>query len=154
MSDDSSPADTATEAPDYYDNENEYDETNTGEDETTDSNEPQLPLMPQNMRANSAEPRARGLMAARRNFLPTVRQVKSSPGQARGSEAEPIEVDLTPQHTRRQLFPSPDKPLQRSDPTFNAVAMKVLTDMPHFVRRSPRINKMKDIFKFRASQEQ
>ena len=144
MSDDSSPADTATEAPDYYDNDNDYDETNTGEDDTTDSNEPQLPTMPQNMRANSAEPVARGLARARPSHLPATRQVRSSPGR-RGSEAEPIVLDLTPNPTRRQLFPSPPKVQVRSDPTGMTTA-KATTSLPNFVRRSPRLNKTKDVF--------
>jgi hypothetical protein len=143
MSDDSSPADTATDAPDYYDNE--YDEGNTGEDENTDSNEPQLPAMPQNMRANSAEPR--GLARARPNQLAGTRQIQSSPGLGHGSQGNPINVDLTPKSTRRQLFPSPNRPQVQSDPTSNGVAaMKATTNLPQFVRRSPRLNKTKDVF--------
>ena len=142
MSDDSSPADTATEAPDYDDNDNDYYDTNTGED---DSNEPQLPLIPQHMRSSSAEPIARGLARVRPHHRPAIRQVQSSPGR-RGSEAEPIEVELTPKPLRRQLFPSPSKPQIRSDPGSLTTTGVGQENMPHFVRRSPRINKTKDIF--------
>ena len=148
MSDDSSPADTASVPADYYDNDNDndYDATINGEDERADSNEPQLPTMPNSMRASSAEPPARGLARVRPNYLPATRQVQSSPGRGRGSEAEPIVVDLTPKPIRRQLFPSPDKPQIRSDPSGIKAAAKMSNNLPHFVRRSPRINKTKNVF--------
>jgi hypothetical protein len=145
MSDESSPADTATDAPDYNDYDNDYDDTNTGEDETRDSQEPQLPLMPQNMRASSTEPVASGLARARPNHLPKTRQVQSSPGH-RGSEAEPIGVGLTPKLLRRQLFPSPSKVQIRSDPIGAPAGTRGPTDLPNFVRRSPRLNKTRDVF--------
>ena len=121
---------------------------NAGQDERGESNEPQLPAMPQNMRARSAEPVARGLAKARPNHLPATRQVQSSPGRPRGSEAEPIDIDLTPQPIRRQLFPSPNKShIQiRSDPSGITAALKASTVLPNFVRRSPRINKTKNVF--------
>ena len=63
-----------------------------------------------------------------------------------GSEDEPIEVDLTPQPIRRQLFPSPDKfnILADMDAAGGTTAI-VATAMPSFVRRSPRLNKAKDL---------
>ncbi len=148
MSDDSSPADTASVPADYCDNENdnEYEATNNGEDEQGDSNEPRLPAMPQGMRANSAEPAARWLVRARPNYLPPTRHVQSSPGRGHGSEARPIVVDLTPKPIRRQLFPSPDKLLIRSDPSNTISVAKASSDLPHFVRRSPRLNKTKNMF--------
>ena len=150
MSDDSSAADTASVPADYYDNDNDndYDGTINGEDERADSNEPQLPAMSNSMRASSAEAPARGLARARPNYLPATRQVQSSPGRGRGrgSEAEPIVVDLTPKPIRRQLFPSPDKPQIRSDLSALNAAAKTSNDLPHFVRRSPRLNRTKNVF--------
>ena len=138
MSDDSSPTGTA---PDGEDNEDE----NTGEDDPSDNNEPQLPLMPQNMRSSSAEPTSWGLgrVLPKRPFP---RQVHSSPGNRHGSEADPVEIDLTPKPIRRQLFPSPEKPQTRSDPTNNSTIAHIVTKLPAFVRRSPRLNKTKDVF--------
>ncbi|EXJ94256.1 hypothetical protein A1O1_02649 [Capronia coronata CBS 617.96] len=147
-SDDSSPADTATEAPDVDENENEA--SNNG-DFMADDVEPQLPPMLRTLRASSADPGPRGLQASFRPRGPS-RQIQSSPGQAHGSEGVPIEIDLTPKPVRRQLFPSPDKVQVRSDPlpatsSFNATTHPHL---PAFVRRSPRLNKTRDAFELSA----
>ena len=37
------------------------------------------------------------------------RAIQSSPGRSQGSQASPIEIELTPKPTRRMLFPSPRK---------------------------------------------
>ncbi|RMZ88699.1 hypothetical protein DV736_g4074, partial [Chaetothyriales sp. CBS 134916] len=136
MSDESSPTDTAAD---------DNDEDNTGEDDPSDSNEPQLPAMPQHMRSSSAEPamRAVGDAQARRPFP---RQVHSSPARGHGSEADPVEIDLTPKPLRRQLFPSPDKLPTQSDPSRNSTTVHMVTKLPAFVRRSPRLHKTKDVF--------
>ena len=137
MSDESSPADTAPDADG---------DDNVAEEDTSDSSEPQLPKMPQNMRASSAEPVSHGLahVDAKR---PLPRQVHSSPGHGHGSEAQPVELDLTPKPLRRQLFPTPEKNQTRSDPTGSTVFANMITHkLPAFVRRSPRINKSKDVF--------
>lgn len=143
-SDDSSPADTATEAPDGNDNDQDYD-GNTGDDDNTDGNEPQLPAMPREMRANSAEPTARGLRRAHHKHSQPERRVQSSPGQTRGSEAEPVEIDLTPKPVRRQLFPSANSQV-RSHSIVVQHATIAGPQLPSFVRRSPRLNKTKDVF--------
>jgi hypothetical protein len=145
MSDESSPADTATEPADYYDHDNDYDDTNTGEEDTGDSYEPQLPQMPHSMRSSSAEPPARGLARVRPAHFAGTRQVRSSPGHVAGSEVEPIEIDLTPNPLRRQLFPSPSKPQIRSDPTSITVMAQTSANLPSFVRRSPRLNRTKHV---------
>ncbi|KAI1608077.1 hypothetical protein EDD36DRAFT_104883 [Exophiala viscosa] len=140
-SDDSSPSDSATEAPDAGENDIEM----VNNDSTTDDNEPQLPPMPYTFRASSADPGPRGLQA-RIHQRPPMRQVQSSPGLPKGSEGAPVEIDLTPKPIRRQLFPSPDKPQVRSDPGPPTTASKHITHLPAFVRRSPRLNKTRDVF--------
>jgi hypothetical protein len=111
-----------------------------------DEGEPQLPHMPHTYRANSADPGPRGLQA-RTKQRPTDRQVQSSPGQAHGSEALPIQIGFTPKPVRRQLFPSPEKSQVRSDPGPTAVSFQVNSiHLPAFVRRSPRLNKTRDFF--------
>ncbi|KAL6248384.1 hypothetical protein RBB50_004639 [Rhinocladiella similis] len=139
-SDDSSP-DTATEAPDAEENDNEMSNNELPMDES----EPQLPSMPRTFRASSAGPGPRGLQA-RQHRRPAGRQVQSSPGHRNGSEGLPIEIDLTPRPIRRQLFPSPDKPQVQSDPSLYTTAAKHVTHLPAFVRRSPRLNKTRDVF--------
>jgi hypothetical protein len=62
-----------------------------------------------------------------------------------GSENVPIEIDLTPKPVRRQLFPSPEKTQVRSDPGPTASG-KPTPFLPAFVRRSPRLNKTRDVF--------
>ncbi|KAL2438721.1 hypothetical protein ABEF95_013318 [Exophiala dermatitidis] len=141
-SDDSSPADTATEALDADDNENE---AMNNEDLVADDAEPQLPRMPHTFRASSADPGPRGLQTSFRHRAPG-RQIQSSPGQAQGSEGVPIEIDLTPKPVRRQLFPSPEKLQVRSDPGPVALTSKSATNLPACVRRSPRLNKTRDAF--------
>lgn len=59
-------------------------------------------MQPQPTHANSADYAARSRRAAGLR-----REVQSSPVPFRGSEQEPIELDLTPKPTRRLLFPSP-----------------------------------------------
>ncbi|RMZ77386.1 hypothetical protein DV738_g4409, partial [Chaetothyriales sp. CBS 135597] len=135
MSDESSPAETAADDMD--------DDNNTGEDETSDSNEPQLPLMPQNMRSNMRSSSAAPAIQSRRPFP---RQVNSSPARGHGSEADPVEIDLTPKPLRRQLFPSPVKHVTQSEPSPISTAVHMATKLPAFVRRSPRLHKSKDVF--------
>lgn len=141
-SDDSSPADT--DAPDY-DNDEYMQDSNGGDDETTDNNEPQLPFISREMRASSADPPAQGLRRATK-AAQQQRRVQSSPTRGGNSEADPIEVDLTPKPLRRQLFPSPDKvpgaPGSGSGPS----PPKSGGLLPSFVRRSPRLTKTKDVF--------
>ncbi|KAJ9501343.1 hypothetical protein H2202_003137 [Exophiala xenobiotica] len=137
-SDDSSPD---TEAPDAEENDNEV----SSNDIAADDSEPQLPPMSRTFRASSAEPGPKGLQGRSRH-RPTGRQVQSSPGQARGSEVVPIEIDLTPKPVRRQLFPSPEKTHVRSDPGPITASARPATHLPAFVRRSPRLNKTRDFF--------
>lgn len=114
-----------------------------------DDNEPQLPEMPRSNRASSAEPGPRGLQNRARH-RPAIRQVQSSPGHPQGSESMPIEIGFSPKPIRRQLFPSPDKVQVRSDPgqytTTLAAAAQGHSMLPAFVRRSPRLNKTRDVF--------
>ncbi|KIX04460.1 uncharacterized protein Z518_05328 [Rhinocladiella mackenziei CBS 650.93] len=140
-SDDSSP-DTATEALDPDENENE---ALNNDDFVADNMEAQLPPMPQAYRASSAEPGPRGLQARTRHRA-TRRQVQSSPGRANGSEASAREIDLTPKPVRRQLFPSPDRAQVRSDPGPLTTSTSTKLSLPAFVRRSPRLNKTRDVF--------
>lgn len=103
--------------------------------------------MQREVRASSAGPTVRAFRRTHqieRQSQPQ-RQVRSSPGQHRGSEAAPIEVDLTPNPVRRQLFPSPDKPQIRSDPQVMQSTQST-THVPAFVRRSPRLTKTRDVF--------
>lgn len=143
-SDDSSPTDTATEAPDAEENENE---ALSNDEPMADYAEPQLPPMPRTFRASSADPEPRGLQARTRH-RGSDRQVRSSPGQApaHGSEGAPIEADLTPKPVRRQLFPSPEKGQVRADPGATMTMVEPTTHLPAFVRRSPRLNKTRDVF--------
>ncbi|ETN41757.1 uncharacterized protein HMPREF1541_03694 [Cyphellophora europaea CBS 101466] len=139
-SDDSSPADT--DALDY-DNDEDMQDMQGGEDEAT---EPQLPPMPRDTRASSADPPAQGLRRATK-AAQEQRQIQSSPTKGGRSEADPIDVDLTPKPLRRQLFPSPDKAPSApgsghgsgSNPRNGAL-------LPSFVRRSPRLTRTKDVF--------
>ena len=141
-SDDSSPADTSNEAPDTEENEND---SSNNEEFMADDSEPQLPQLPRSYRASSADPGPRGLQARTRH-RPAERQVQSSPGRATGAENMPIEVGLTPKPLRRQLFPSPEKGQVRSDPSPAVASSKASIHLPAFVRRSPRLNKTKDVF--------
>ncbi|OAL33257.1 hypothetical protein AYO20_07419 [Fonsecaea nubica] len=139
-SDDSSPGDSATEAPDAEENDTEISQNgNTAADDS----EPQLPPIPRSLRANSADPGARGLRAGTRHQTGG-RQVQSSPTRGHGSEDFPVEIDLTPKPVRRQLFPSPDKPQLCSGSGPASTAMH--SSLPAFVRRSPRLNKTRDAF--------
>ncbi|KEF55441.1 uncharacterized protein A1O9_08191 [Exophiala aquamarina CBS 119918] len=143
VSDDSSPADTSNEAADGDENENE---SSNNEEYMPDDGEPQLPHMPHSHRASSADPGPRGLQA-RTKQRATERQVQSSPGQAHGSEALPIQIGFTPKSVRRQLFPSPEKTQVRSDPGPTAASSQGNPiHLPAFVRRSPRLNKTRDCF--------
>jgi hypothetical protein len=141
-SDDSSPADTSTEAPDGYDQD---DDLQGLDDEMTDNNEPQLPPMPRQMRANSLGPNAQGLRRAQTAQL-SQRQVQSSPTKGTEHDLDHTEADLTPKPLRRQLFPSPNKPLSAPGSTHGSVQAQRLELLPSFVRRSPRLTKTKDVF--------
>lgn len=100
--------------------------------------------MPQAYRANSVDPRPRGLPPTQNHAA--ARQVQSSPARGPGSEGIPIEIDLTPKPVRRQLFPSPDNMRVCSDPGPHATSTTTKNSLPSFVRRSPRLNKTKDVF--------
>ncbi|KAK5060141.1 hypothetical protein LTR84_010025 [Exophiala bonariae] len=140
-SDDSSPADTANEAA-----EGDENESSNNDEYMADEGEPQLPHMSHTYRASSADPGPRGLQA-RTKQRPTERLIQSSPGQAHGSEAVPIEIGLTPKPLRRQLFPSPEKTQVLSDPGPGVSSVQGKpTHLPAFVRRSPRLNKTRDFF--------
>lgn len=103
--------------------------------------------MSRSIRANSAEPLAKGLRSAFSGYEThnLRRGVQSSPIRIQGSEDEPIEVDLTPQPLRRQLFPSPDKLEVIAGVSGGGGTIIVATAMPSFVRRSPRFQKTKDM---------
>lgn len=101
--------------------------------------------MPSTFRASSADPGPRGLQA-RVHHRPPMRQVQSSPGIPKGSEGAPVEIDLTPKPLRRQLFPSPQKTQARSEPGPTAASANYETYLPTIVRRSPRLNKTRDVF--------
>ena len=131
VSDGSSPGDTATEAADDLDQ---------AEDRENGSNEPELPPL-LTRRAGSAEPTGRlGLSQAIQNR----RLTRSSPTRPPGeSEDQPIDLDQMQKSVRRQLFPSPNK--ARSDP-FPSGNHKPSENLPSFVRRSPRLNRTKNVF--------
>ncbi len=114
--------------------------TNTG----AEYGEPQLPPMPHSFRVNSADRAPRGLPRTRHQL--SGRQVQSSPTRHHGSEVAPIELDLTPKPVRRQLFPSPDKTRVCSDPGPLTESTTNECSLPAFVRRSPRLNKTRDVF--------
>ena len=127
-SDGSSPNDTATEAADGDAGGDQGEE----EEEATGA-EPDLP--PQRIRSTSAGPETRlGLHRAVLNR----RATRSSPLRP---ASDPIEIDMTPKNVRRQLFPSPNK----SQPAPTTSTSKE-PELPSFVRRSPRLNKTKDVF--------
>jgi hypothetical protein len=114
-----------------------------GEGESTDNNEPSLPPVPRDVRASSADPPIRGLRHASR-VVQQQRQVQSSPTKGGNSEADPIDVDLTPKPLRRQLFPTPEKAFNIPDSGHGI--LKTGSLLPSFVRRSPRLIKTKDVF--------
>ena len=127
-SEDSSPADTSAE-------DGMEDNNDTPGDE---NQEPELPPIPQSMTARFGR---RTVLFA---DLDT-RQVKSSP-LARGTSAMPIDIDLTPNKPlRRVLFPSPgsNQDRQSSVPLMDKHNEQLL---PSLVRRSPRLNKVRDLF--------
>ena len=140
-SDDSSPTDSATEAPEVDENDTE---TQTIADTGAEEGEPQLPPMPHSFRVNSADRARRGLPRTRHQL--SERQVQSSPTRGHGSEGAPIELDLTPKPVRRQLFPSPDKNRVCSDPGPLTESTTNKRNFPAFVRRSPRLNKTRNVF--------
>lgn len=134
-SEDSSPADTSAE--DGVDDNNDV-ITIDGDDQNNEQQDLELPPMPKSMTAH----------VGRRTVLFSAvdtRQVKSSP-LARGTSAMPIDVDQTPNKpVRRVLFPSPGSNLDRQV----SVPMKERTNeqlLPSFIRRSPRLNKVRDVF--------
>ncbi len=136
----SSPAEGATEA------EMEVDD---------DSHRPNAevvepPLPPHVGRATSAEP----TMAARKmapQIHPSVgmqtKALQSSPIRDEASHSHPVEVGLTPKPVRRQLFPSPNTHTATESPisaTKNKAAMP-LGELSNICRRSPRLNKSKNV---------
>jgi hypothetical protein len=138
-SDDSSPGDS--EAPDAEDNDNDG---QPNANSNAEQDEPELPPVPRSLRASSAEPNSRGLPRTRQQAAG--RQTQSSPLRCPGSENIPIEIDLTPKPVRRQLFPSPVTARLASDPGLGAAPAVSESLLPSFVRRSPRLNKTKDVF--------
>lgn len=141
LSEDSSPADTTME-----DGNDDGNETATINGDSNDSsNEPELPPMPRNVM--SAQPNRRTVKWA--DSQP--RQAQSSP-VVRGTAEEPIDVDLTPKPLRRRLF----SPIGNEMYGIYA-APAVLSEnknvslLPSFVRRSPRLNKIKDCFDSEAA---
>ena len=143
----STPQDTATEAADRDEGENEDREGNiNGQAATVD--EPELPPMPR--RATSAEPTAQKTTSSLGIVLQGTkvqRAVQSSPIRPHGSEAEPIEVDLTPKPLRRQLFsPQNSGSAKSAASASSSESSRPLASLPNFVRRSPRINKTKEVF--------
>lgn len=146
-SDTSTPQDTATEAADRAEGDNEDREGNiSGQAAAVD--EPELPPMPR--RAISAEPTVQnttaGLGAALLSTKPH-RAVRSSPIRPHGSDVEPIEIDVTPKPLRRQLFSPQNLGSAKSAATASSTeSSRPLASLPNFVRRSPRINKTKEVF--------
>jgi len=134
-SEDSSPADTSAE--DGADENN--DAVTVDGDESGGSQEPELPPMPKSM---SVQLGRKMVMFADVD----VRKVKSSP-LARGTAAEPIDIDLTPNKPlRRVLFPSPGTNRLEPEDAMPTSEKKIETLLPSFVRRSPRLNKTRDVF--------
>ena len=146
-SDASTPQDTATEAAGPEEGENDDREGRiNGQNDGAD--EPELPPMPK--RATSAEPVAEGTRAdltADVSNQTDQRAIQSSPARHHGSETEPIELDLTPKPLRRQLF-SPQNPnsAKSAATASSSDSSKPLASLPNFVRRSPRLNKTKEVF--------
>ena len=136
-SEDSSPADTSAE--DGADDSNENNDNMTVDgDANEDNGEPELPPMPQNVLSAQL-----GRRTVKWAEVPP-RLAQSSPAE-KGSVDEPIDL-LTPNKPlRRKLF-SPSRVEAESPPP------EVLTEkvngslLPSFVRRSPRLNKTRDIF--------
>lgn len=143
----STPQDTATEAAGPEEGENDDREGQiSGQNDGAD--EPELPPMPR--RANSAEPTAESIgRSLGAGLLKTTspRAVQSSPARHHGSEAEPIELDLTPKPLRRQLFSPQNRNSAKSAATTSSNgSSRPLASLPKFVRRSPRLNKTKEAF--------
>ena len=146
-SDTSTPQDTATEAADRDEGDNDDQEGNIS-GQTAAVDEPELPPIPR--RATSAEPTTRTTMGGLRAAMLGAkgqRAVQSSPIRPHGSEAEPIEIDLTPKPLRRQLF-SPQNPdsAKSAATASSSESSRPLASLPNFVRRSPRLNKTKEVF--------
>src|SRR3984885_156974 len=146
-SDASTPQDTATEAagPEEGENDDREGQINGQND---GANEPELPPMPK--RETSAEPVAEGTRAGLRADVSNQtdqRTIHSSPARHHGSETEPIELDLTPKPLRGHLF-SPQNPNSAKSvaTASSSDSSKPLASLPNFVRRSPRINKTKEVF--------
>jgi hypothetical protein len=146
-SDASTPQDTATEAvgPEEGENDDREGRINGQKD---GADEPELPPMPK--RATSAEPGADGTRAALRAGVSNQtgqRAIQSSPARHHGSETEPIELDLTPKPLRRQLFSPQNANSAKSAATAvsSSGSSKPLASLPNFVRRSPRLNKTKEV---------
>lgn len=143
-SDDSSPADTAAEGGDLDDN---ADGTTVNGDEGNDDNEPELPPMPRDFRGGSAEPTSRGLkFHSLHHTRHGERQVQSSPARPGNTRNTAVEIDLTPKPIRRQLFPSPQSLKNKLDAAAATTFSREVIELPTFVRRSPRLNKIRDVF--------
>lgn len=145
-SDASTPQDTATEAPGPDEGENDDREGQITRP-PDGAFEPELPPMPR--RATSAEPTAESIGNGPRAGLSSrssQRAIQSSPARHHGSEAEPIEVDLTPKPLRRQLF-SPQNPTsaQSAATARSSDSSRPLASLPNFVRRSPRLHKATEV---------
>ncbi|KAK4505657.1 hypothetical protein PRZ48_003622 [Zasmidium cellare] len=91
--------------------EDAVEDSNSADDTRKGTNTSQRQLAPLRPRASSVQPQpARQTNddagQARRNAAMR-RDIQSSPVRTQGSQDSPIELDLTPQPTRRLLFPSP-----------------------------------------------
>lgn len=116
-------------------------------DDANDDLEPELPPMPRELRGGSVEPSNRGLRFHGHHTKQFGRQVQSSPARPGNTRDEAIEIDLTPRPVQRQLFPSPESLKNRSNAlTVNMAFSTEGMQIPTFVRRSPRLNKVRDVF--------
>lgn len=147
----SSPADAATEV------ELEVNEDPSGKPNVEE--ERYQERRPQDGRATSAESTLTeqdSMPALGPSARSSQREVRSSPLRNHGPGSHPRqhEVDLTPKPVRRQLFPSPGKKTspssQASAGSHQGTTAKPLSDLPNLCRRSPRLNKLMDVFSTNA----
>ena len=150
-SDASSPSDTATDAAHPQEGDHDGEEDTAGE--TVDAGdaytEPELPPVPKSVHPIVADSTINTAASGPNSVVPVnhpQRSSVSSPARTHDSEAEPIEIDPTPQPLQRQLFSSPRKILSRESDAASrsGTTSRPLSDLPNFVRRSPRINKTRD----------
>ena len=136
----SSPADGATEA--------ELEVEDDRQRANPEMVEPELP--PMHGRATSAEPVMTGTKVTSAHQPPAAletRASKSSPVRNEGSHGHPAQGDLTPKALCRQLFPSP---VNKTDSNTRLASVRgksagPLSELPNVCRRSPRLNKSRDV---------